>query len=258
MKPVKIVQCVDSVEGIFTAVYDAWAMKYGHEFIKLQVVDMEESMNYELFSEYLLVEPDADKADKVAKSIQKKISAQAYGLVVKAALSNDPRKADAIYHFLVRGFAIGKQVVDNLSDPYVQQIFEMNRFVGNETHFFKGFLRFVELKNGVLLGKMEPKSNIVELLTPHFADRFAGENFMIVDMKRGIASIHEKNREWFMTAFEEDQLEALAEYDTEETEYSVLWKAFFKSLAIKERENHDLQRNQVRIRYRKYMTEFKE
>ncbi|MBE5962549.1 MAG: DNA metabolism protein [Lachnospiraceae bacterium] len=256
MKPVRIVQCADSVEGILTAVYDAWAMKYGHEFIKLQVIGMEESVNYELFSEYVLVEPNTDKADKVARSIQKKISNQVYGLVVKAALSNDPRKADAIYHFLVRGFLIGKGVVDHLSDPYVQQIFEMNRFVGNETHFFKGFLRFVELKNGILLGKMEPKSNILELLTPHFADRFAGENFMIVDMKRGIAAIHEKNREWFMTAFDEDQMEALAVYDEQENEYSVLWKAFFKSVAIKERENQDLQRNQVHIRYRKYMTEF--
>ncbi len=258
MKPVKIVQCVDSVEGIFTAVYDAWAMKYGHEFIKLEVIGMDESLNYELFSEYVLVEPDSLKAEKVAKSIRSKISEQAYELVVKAALSSDVRKADAIYHFLVRGFLMGKKVVDNLSDPYVQQIFEMNRFVGNETHFFKGFLRFVELKNGILLGKMEPKSNIVELLTPHFADRFAAENFMIVDMKRGVASIHQRNQEWFMTALEEEQMEALAAYDTEETEYSVLWKAFFKSVAIKERENYNLQRNQVRLRYRKHMTEFQE
>lgn len=41
-----------------------------------------------------------------------------------------------------------------------------------------------------------------------------------------------------------------------EREYADLWKAFFESIAIPERENADLQRTNLPLHYRKHMTEF--
>jgi len=35
-----------------------------------------------------------------------------------------------------------------------------------------------------------------------------------------------------------------------------LWKAFFETIAIKERANSDLQRNNMPLHYRKHVTEF--
>jgi hypothetical protein len=40
--------------------------------------------------------------------------------------------------------------------------------------------------------------------------------------------------------------------------YKKLWKSFFNSIAIKERENLKLQRQHCPLRRRKYMTEFME
>ncbi|MDD5937069.1 MAG: TIGR03915 family putative DNA repair protein [Clostridiales bacterium] len=256
MKIIRIYQCEDSVEGIFTAVYVAWAARYGHDYIKLQIKSEDGSTNYELFSEYIDVKKDSALADKVAESIRKKISVSAYQMVVRAALSDHPCKANSIYHFLVRGFAMGAKVVDHLSDKYVQDIFEMNRRVGNDSHYYKEFLRFQELENKVLLAKIEPKCNVVELITPHFADRLAAENFLILDVKRKIATVHQANNSWFLTYLSNDEVEQLLSLAESQQDYEQLWRTFFDSIAIKERENYACQRNHVALHYRKYMTEF--
>lgn len=256
MKTIRIYQCEDSVEGIFTAVYVAWAARYGHEYIKLEVMNADNVTNLELFSEYIKVEKDSVLADKVAESIRKKISYYAYQMVVRAALSNDSRKGNSIYHFLVRGFAMGAKIVDHLSDQYVQEIFDMNRKVGRDSYYYQEFLRFQELNNKVLLAKIEPKNNVVELITPHFADRLASENFMILDVKRRIATIHKAHSSWFLTYLSEEEVNHLLAMTESQQDYEVLWRAFFDSIAIKERENYTLQRNHVALHYRKYMTEF--
>ena len=54
--------CEDSLEGIFTGVYDACASRLGHRNIRLATGEPE---NYELFSEYIHVTPSADKTGKV-------------------------------------------------------------------------------------------------------------------------------------------------------------------------------------------------
>ena len=256
MKQTRIYQCEDSVEGIFTAVYVAWASKYGHDHIKLQAVREDTVGNLELFSEYITVEKDDTLAEKVAESIRKKISVQAYQMVVRAALSCDEKKANSIYHFLVRGFAMGRQVVDHLTDPYVCDIFEMNRRVGADTHYYQEFVRFLELENKVLLAKIEPKNNVVELITPHFADRLASENFIILDVKRKLATIHQAHSKWFLSYLTTEEVNHLLVMSESQQDYEVLWRTFFDSIAIKERENYALQRNHVALHYRKYMTEF--
>ncbi len=256
MKQKRIYQCEDSVEGIFSAVYIAWAAKYGHDNIKLEVVAEDTVNNIELFSDYITVTKDSELADKVAEAIRKKISVQAYQMVVRAALSCDERKANSIYHFLVRGFTMGKSVVDHLTDPYVCDIFEMNRRVGTDTHYYQEFVRFIELDNKVLLAKIEPKNNVLELITPHFADRLAGENFMILDVKRRLATIHQSYAKWFLSYLTQDEVDHLLDMSANQQDYEVLWKTFFDSIAIKERENYAFQRNHVALHYRKYMTEF--
>ncbi len=258
MKEKRIYQCEDSLEGIFSAVYIAWASRYGHENIELEVLGMEEEYNLKLFSEYIMVENNSENALKVANSIKKKISPHAYQMVARAALSNDSRKANAIYHFLVRGFAFGAKVEGHLSDSYVQIIFELNRYVGNDAHLYTGFVRFAELDNGILFAKIEPKNNILEIITPHFAERLSQENFMILDVKRKIAAIHKSNCAWILTTISEEEFTTLLTVTERKEKYERLWKIFFESIAIKERENKVCQRNHVAMHYRKFMTEFME
>ncbi len=60
--------CEDNIDGIFTGIYDAWASKYGHANISLTTCPPD---NYVLFCEYITVQTDYGKSQKVARTLQK-------------------------------------------------------------------------------------------------------------------------------------------------------------------------------------------
>lgn len=62
--------CEDSLEGILTGVYAAWDARVGHGNVELRT---EEEGNLELFCEYHPVEPDLLKAEKVLRTMRKKL-----------------------------------------------------------------------------------------------------------------------------------------------------------------------------------------
>lgn len=86
--------CEDSLEGIFTGVYDACASRLGHRNIRLATGEPE---NYELFSEYIHVTPSADKTGKVIRTLTSRFGMQFYESIYQAAMSGEPssgRKMD--------------------------------------------------------------------------------------------------------------------------------------------------------------------
>lgn len=249
-----IFQCEDSLDGIFTAIYNAWDSGYGHKNIQIQISD--QMVNYQLFSKYIPVTTDYEKSEKVARTIKKKISVAGYEAICRAAMTNRSEKADVIYRFVILGLHYGSSILTNYSNPSVQSIFEMNRAVGNEVHHYLGFLRFSELKNNVLYGKINPRNNVVTLLAPHFADRLPVENWIIHDEVRELAVVHQIGEGWVQVDTSEVDFSALGKIDTEEEELEQLWKAFVESISISERTNKKLQRQNLPIRFRGNMTEF--
>ena len=258
MKIKRILVCDGSVDGIFTAIYQAYDMRYGHENIKIVEQDADGGMNFELFSEYIDVTTDHAIAEKVARSIRTKISKEAYEAVVRSALSSVEGRSDVIYRFLILGFHMGKAVMGHLSNDVVNQIFSMSRNVGMETHHMTGFVRFMEVGDGVLLSVIKPKNHIISLLAPHFADRLNNEDFIIYDEGRGWAAVHRKNTEPVLMQLDEEAVRQIKNTKTDAEEYEQLWRAFYKSISIEERENYVLLRTNLPLRFRAYMTEFEE
>lgn len=257
MKTKRILVCDGTVDGIFTAIYKAYDMRYGHENIKLVEKAAEgDELNFELFSEYIDIEKDYELSAKVGRSIRQKISSQAYESVIRAALSEETGKSDAIYRFLILGFHVGKEVMNYLSNDAVHRIFTINRNVGNEAHHMLEFLRFKEVGDGVLLAVIKPKNHVLSLITPHFADRLNNERFLIYDEGRSIAAIHEKNQEPIYMEVDGELVHALDMSKDKQADYEQLWKTFFNSICIKERVNLKLQRNNLPLRFRGNMTEF--
>lgn len=254
---IRIYCCEESIDGIFTAIYHGWSSRYGHSNIKIQERwPKEEFHNIELFSEYIEVETDLELSMKVAKSIKEKISREAFDKVCLVALSDYEGKADLIYRFLILGFAVGKDVLNHLSNDVVRRVDKISAYVGKESHYYLGFVRFSELENGVLSAVIEPKNNILSMITAHFADRLSRERFIIYDENRQIASVYIPGNSWFIAHVTKEQEEAIQASKCFGDEYENLWKIFFKSIAIKERENYKLQRNMLPIRFRENMTEF--
>lgn len=257
MREKKVYQCEGSIDGIFTAIYDAWDSRYGHDNIRIEVMDEGRTdLNFEFFTEYIKVNTDMEKVEKVARSIKKKISPEAYDMIFYGACSGSYDRGDIIYRFLIEGFRIGKQIVECLSNDVVMNLFNLNRSVGNERHHYLGFLRFVQTKSNILYAKINPKNDVIRLLAPHFADRIGNEDFIIYDETRRTAIIHRTGYPWVYTVIKDMDVEQLLMEERLEDDYEELWRTFFTSIAIKERSNPNLQRNNLPKRFRGNMTEF--
>ena len=257
-KPIRIYQCEDTVNGILSAVYDAGISGYGHRYIRIQPQAEGVAQNLELFSEYVSVETSVDKAESVVDAVRHKISEKAYRFMMYAAASCYEDRGDAIYQFVTYGFSMGASVCNALQIPWVKRIFEINRAVGNEAHYFHEFLRFQEVHRepSLLLAIIEPKNRIIPMVTEHFADRFMEEWFIIYDKTHQEASFHQRNGSWEVRLLTKEEAERLEELTEQGRDYVDLWKTFFQSIAIVERTNEKLQRNMLPLHYRKHMTEF--
>lgn len=255
--------CEDSVDGIFTGVYDAWASHYGHRNISLTTRTPD---NYTLFDEYISVTPDAEKSHKVGNTLLQRLGADVYSQICEAAAaleepsrkSNQLSKADAIYRTIVLGLSLkdGRHVLEYLGEPYVNRVFQLSRATSNEAHHLLGFLRFQELENGVLFARIHPKNDVLPLLGDHFSDRLPEENFMIYDETRKKAALHRKGSYFFLTGTEGLNEEMLHRFSSEELEYQRLWCGFFESIAIEARRNPKLQNQNIPKRFQKDAVEF--
>lgn len=250
-----ILICEDSQEGIFTAVYEAYAWKLDRERVFLQLGEEE---NLRLFAEYRKVEPDKEKAAKVAAAIIRKMGEEVYWDICCVLAAEDKEKAQAVYCTLKNALDRKqyKNIMSNVKEPYIQKAFELARSTNCEIHHLYGFIRFQELENGILYTGIGPKNNVVTLLAPHFANRFPLENFIIHDERRQIFVLHPAQRECFIVTGK-DALDFRLPADSEEEEYfQSLFVKFCHTIAIKERENLSLQRNMLPIRFQEYMVEF--
>lgn len=247
--------CEDSTEGIFTAVYDAFAE--GHRKEDTALCLKESTYTTELFTTYIPVETDMEKAAKVARTMQKKVSWQVYDALQMASLSYMPKKADTIYRVIILALQMGNQVLDHLTDPNVALLFKMEINANNEILHEQGFLRFEELASGVLFARINPKNAILPYLAYHFADRFPEENWVIADTTHGSMMIHERGKGCsYIHAKDEDFDRLLLSYSEEEEVFQKLWKRYIDSVGIKARENISLQNQMLPLRFRKYMKEF--
>ncbi len=242
--------CDDCAEGIFTAIYKAWEAGTSHTDVRVR-----NNSSISLFEDYIDVPTDKMLSEKVASSILRKLSFEVYMNVYYACLSDDENKASYIYHFLQKAFKCGKDIINKLQDDDVNHVYKLRRAVGNEAGHYREFIRFEELENGVLAGRIEPKYNIVPLITDHFADRMHNEHWIILDTKRSISAIHVAYKGYaFTDQITEADLLNFSGLSKKEADFQALWKRFFDTIAIEERINPKLQRNLMPLRFRKYMT----
>lgn len=247
--------CEDSIDGIFTGIYDAWASRYGHKNIKLCIND---TITYELFSEYITVAPDSEKSEKVGRTIIARLGMEVYQDILQAVLAHDdkkkneqPDKADCIYRTLLYGFSLpdGHRILQSLGNPYIARVFELSRSTGNEAHHLLGFLRFQELENGVLFSTIHPKNQVISVLAEHFTDRLPQEHFMIYDATHQIAAIRKAGSGYFLTDASNLNQEVITWLSPAEKDYQKLWCGFFDSIAIEARKNPKLQSQNIPKRF---------
>ena len=245
--------CKSGFDGILSGVYDVYASKCPLEECRLE---LEEEYEPVLFAEYREVPLVTWKAEKVAAKVRNFMSEEAYVCLYRAGLHKNPNRADWILRFTELGLRYGRRTIKMLQKPAVFEIFQMDRYVGREAHLVKEFVRFEKLSSGIYYGKIGPENRVLELIAPHFSDRFPDMNWVIYDEKHNTAAVHSGEGHWMIREqVTEQEIGKLLEQKQQDI-YIDMWKVFFETIAIEERKNYKCQRNMLPLRYRKYMTEF--
>lgn len=249
--------CEDSLDGILTGVYEAWDSHLGHRNVRLKT---EAEDNLELFCSYRQVDTDLAKAEKVLRTVERRLGPGAREAICYGAAAEDSGKADAIYRMIVIGLHLknGRDVINCIQNQEISLVMRLRQRTFHEVHHFLGFLRFTELENGLLYACIEPSCAVLPLLAPHFADRYCQEDWVIHDLTRRQLALHRKGRPWFLMEEEGLDRDFLSRFSREEERLQKLWRTFCTSVTIKERENPKCQRNLLPLRFRPCMTEFQQ
>lgn len=245
--------CEAEWDAMLTCIYVAWASRKGHKNVKLA---LEPIGQYSFMEEYVHVDPDPDKARSVMNSIINKISPEVYDELAFSSMAYEEDVLDNIYRVLVLGFAYGPNILKMVHIPEVMRNVQIRKRVGNESHKFVEFLRFHEIKKSVYVAHIEPKSRVVASVATHFADRMPSEHWMIVDDVHQVAAVHPKDAPFYLWKLTNEEFENLKRTESENDEYTDMWKVFFDNIAIKERENPRCQTNLFPKWTRKHAVEF--
>ena len=236
-----------SLEGFLCVVF-------AHYYDRINPVDIQKEGDYQktLNNEEFYISTDFDKAARVQKGIRKKISLQAEDYISYAFLSEDENRFMNMFRYLQLGFKLGRSVDCYLQEDCVLAVHKLARYVGREVHLLSGFSRFAETKQGIFYCSIQPKNNVLPVLAEHFSDRMMNQAWVIHDKVRKQAAVY--NGEYFTIGSVPDG--ANFEYKDKEMQVQELWRTFFNSVSIKERENKNLQRNLLPLYFRKSMLEF--
>lgn len=236
-----------SFDGFLTVFFES----YTNKIVPFDIIE-ENKVQMSLCYEYVKIETDKIKAERVFKGIEKNISRLALENCFEAFLSDNEKRFIYIWRYLKLGFKVGKKIDDYKTDDSVLAVLKMSGNVSHEAHLLTGFLRFSETKENVLYAKFCAKNDVLQILAEHFSDRFNSEKWIIHDVNRKKAAIY-NDGEYIITELD---FELNIELSEDEQMYKALWKEFFDVIAVENRKNPILQRNMLPKKYRKYMNEF--
>lgn len=236
-----------SFEGLLTAIYEAYYRRENPcKFLE------DGNLQINLFEENYRVKTDNEKYKKVYTAIKEKISVKTLKDIYYVFLSDTLEdRGTLIFNYIKLGWKLGNKLDCFLSNDDVLRVQNICRKVFSECHLMLGIIRFKLIEEGIYYARIEPDNNIAGILAPHFSKRLSDQNWVIHDVKRGIAAMYNKT-DWVLSAVD---LPPEAEMHEKETSYQDLWKQYFKSIAIKSRINSKLQKRSMPVRYWRNLVE---
>lgn len=237
-----------SFEGLMTSVYEAYYSTIKPEEI-VSIYDYTESIIYSKIN----IVTDEIKADKVINAIKNKISKDALQNVFYVYLSSINGSDTLLYKYIRLGFSLGRVLDQHLHNDIVSSIHKIVRKVQLESHNMLGFIRFREISPNFYYSQIEPDHNIISLIAPHFSRRLSSQNWIIHDLRRGVAALY-NGEDWVIHTMNSENSN-LFTHAVNDSIYEKLWKEYFKTIAIKERPNAKQQSSLMPKRYWKHLTE---
>ncbi|MFV0402003.1 MAG: TIGR03915 family putative DNA repair protein [Oscillospiraceae bacterium] len=235
-----------SYEGFLCAVFASYTEKE-----QPALIAVEENLQVTFGQELRRIETDGEKAARVEAGFRKKVGEGPLENCGTGFLSCEPEWEMAVFRYMRLGFAVGEKIIDMLPHPDVLPLNNICKAIRGEAHFTNEFARFAQMDNGVFFARITPKNNVLPLVMPHFAARFAVQPFVIYDTVRQLAGIFD-TKGWQLMETDGAPTPKKAEGEEGWTE---MWKSFYNAIAIKERLNPKLRRSNCPKRYWQNMPE---
>ncbi|WP_298433951.1 TIGR03915 family putative DNA repair protein [Geobacter sp.] len=207
-----------------------------------------------LFGELRRIESDPERARPFAATLRQRLSAEAWRILRYAFQADAPEVGMVLFRYLELGERVGRALDTMIAHDRVLPAWKLARAVGREAHRFKGLVRFQELEGGVWYATIEPDHRIVPLIAPHFAARFADQRWIIHDLRRAVAALFDPGRR--ETALLPLEVTGPLPRSANEVLFRELWQRYFERLAIAERLNPGLQRQNLPLKHRRHLPEF--
>jgi len=235
-----------SFEGFLCCIFESYANKE----VPTAIYRDEDSVTTLFDSRF--VQTNKEHAKRVLRKVAT-CSSYAAELLQKGFLTCLPDKELYLYQLITKLLREGPGFLHNFSDETLHPIITAVRHLNGEAHLLKGFVRFSEL-GGVLGSEIEPQNRVLPLLRSHFSARYRDEKFFIYDRTHREALFYAAGK----TVIQPLDDFQMAPPDETEANYRILWKRFYDTIAIKERENPRGRMTHMPKRYWNTMTEFQD
>lgn len=242
-----------SFNGFLTAVFIAFEEK-----IQVSEIQKNSVSQNGLFSETKTIFTNLEKAKRVWNGIQRK-SNSAIKNIYFAFLSESKGVELLLFHYIKKMYASNEWV---RSDEVILKINHLAKSVCKEKLHIEAFLRFQKTKDEILFANVEPDFDVLPLVSKHFRSRYANQQWLVYDAKRGYGIFYNLEKvEIISLDLHEIHASGILKKEVlsqEEHSYQELWCDYFKSTDIKSRINKKLHTQHVPKRSWKYLSEEKE
>lgn len=236
-----------SFEGFLSLVFESWRKK------EMPSVIFPQGGEQLVLFPVVFVETDIERSERVRKGIVRAAGAEALGNIECCFLSNAAEKELLLLDYIRLCIANGPKTLSMLADNTVCAVMKAARACLREAHHYKGFVRF-SVRGEVMACVIEPKHAVLPLIADHFCGRYSWENFIIYDKTHGLALLYSKGCRALVAAQGFEPPPA----DAGEREARRLWKLFYDTVAIEERDNPRCRMSLMPKRFWSLLTEMQD
>lgn len=241
-------------EGLLTAVFDAYARR---TFPDALLTGGEPGPLF-VTSEHAVITDDA-KSGRVWTALRGKLRGEVCNMMMFAWLTEEEGVEMSLMRYMRRVFDSPAGVFTDFSDPDILRVKQLAAKVSKERCYLMEFTRFCKGGDGTYFAPVSPRYNALPLSIPYFRDRFRDQKWLIYDIRRRYGFYYDLENVTEVTMDDDAHLSA-GELGGEmmaadEKQFQELWRAYFRSITIRERINPKVQRQHMPRRFWKLLTE---
>jgi probable DNA metabolism protein len=239
-----------SFEGFLSAIFEIYQRRLDVE----NIYPIDRKIK-DLFTTQLEVDTNEEHSIRVLTGIRAKSGVPISKSIYRCFLSEQEGIELKLY-LLIKELLKGNiAYFKDFRKEHVNDLHKTLKMIRREVHRMHAFVRFQELKDGTFGAVIEPDFNVIPLIGSHFRERYPAMEWVIFDTKRQYGIHYKEGLIKYVTI--EEGLENIDTNSLSEGEvaYQQMWKQYFKSVNISERNNTKLHLRHVPKRYWKNLIE---